>query len=104
MLLTAVVALILGQAAPVVAAAQPATAPDQQSASTQLTTAQQARLEAQRRHNGGLVCENRAPTGSVLSRRMCQRERRAQADASRARAFAGEAARGTASDPAGARQ
>lgn len=104
MVLAAVVALVLGQALPPGAAAQQIPASSQQSAPTELTTAQQARLEAQRRHNGGLVCENRAPTGSVMSRRICQRERRAEAAASRARAFVGEAARGTVSDPAGTRQ
>ncbi|HEY0102890.1 MAG TPA: hypothetical protein VGB60_05460 [Brevundimonas sp.] len=100
MLLATLFALALGQAA----AAPPATpeqaaAPTQQAAPARLTTAQQARLAQQRRHNGALVCENRAPTGSVMSRQMCRSERRVQADAARARTYVAEVTRGTPHEP-----
>ncbi|HZV83418.1 MAG TPA: hypothetical protein VFF48_00365 [Brevundimonas sp.] len=94
MLLATLVVLTLGQA-PAVAAVQQPTPPVQQAAAPVLTTAQQARLAQQRRHNGATVCENRAPTGSVMSRQMCRSERRVQADAARARTYVAEVTRGT---------
>ncbi|HST90754.1 MAG TPA: hypothetical protein VLJ13_00980 [Brevundimonas sp.] len=100
MLLATLFALTLGQAASAPPATlQPASTPTQQAAPARLTTAQQARLAQQRRHNGATVCETRAPTGSVMSRNMCRTERRVQADAARARTYVAEVTRGTPHEP-----
>jgi len=81
-----------GPAAP--AAARPA-AP----AASAPATPQERRLANQRRHNGETVCENRAPTGSVMSRRMCRTERRVRTDAARAQAYVQEATVGSVNEP-----
>jgi invasion protein IalB len=100
MLLATLFALTLGQAAAAPpATAQQAPAPAPQAAASGRTPAQQARLDAQRRHNGAVSCENRAPTGSVMNRQMCRTERRVQADAARARNYVSEVTRGSVNEP-----
>ncbi|RZJ06319.1 MAG: hypothetical protein EON89_00490 [Brevundimonas sp.] len=92
MLLTAFMALALWQDP---ATAQSTVAP----ANTAPVTAEQARVAQQRRHEGAVVCQNRAPTGSVMNRRMCRTERSVRADAARARNYVGEVTRGSVHEP-----
>jgi hypothetical protein len=100
LLATLFAAVTLGQTqAPPAPVIQPIADPVQPTAASELTPAQQARLAQQRRHNGATVCENRAPTGSVMSRRMCSTERRAAADRTRARTYVGEVTRGSVHQP-----
>jgi hypothetical protein len=91
MLMATLIAFALWQdPAQATAAAQPA-AP----AAAAPATARERRIANQRRHNGETVCEQRAPTGSTMSRRMCRTERRIRTDAARAQAYVAEVTRGT---------
>ncbi len=90
MLLTLFAAAIL-QAPPQASqpTAEPATA----------TAAQPARNNRRRQSTDGLVCEQRAPTGSVMRRNMCRSQRRAEADAQVAQQYVSEVTRGVAHQP-----
>lgn len=87
MLMTVMAALALQTASPQAAEAAPAPA-----------TAAQPR-NSRRQGNDRMVCENRAPTGSVTRRNMCRTERRAQADARTAQDYLANVTRGTANEP-----
>lgn len=81
------------------APAAPAAAPPAASVAAAPATARERRLANQRRHNGETVCENRAPTGSVMSRRTCRTERRIRTDAARAQAYVQEVTVGSVNEP-----
>jgi hypothetical protein len=101
MLLATLMALALWQdPAPAPAAAQPA-APGAAApaAPAAPSTPRERRLANQRRHQGETVCENRAPTGSVMSRRLCRTERRVRTDAARAQAYVQEVTVGSVNEP-----
>jgi len=51
---------------------------------------------SRRERRADLVCENRAPTGSVMSRRMCRTQQRSDAAADSARVYMQDATRGGA--------
>lgn len=61
--------------------------------------ANEVRIAEQRRHEGEVVCENRARTGSVLRRQVCRTERSVRADAAAARNYVGEVTRGSVHEP-----
>lgn len=75
---------------------------------TAAPTAQEAAADAaapevprrsRRERRADLVCENRAPTGSVMSRRVCRTQQRSDADTYNARVYVDDATRGTANEP-----
>lgn len=85
MLITVIAALALQTASSQAAEAAPAPAAQPRN--------------SRRSGNDRLVCENRAPTGSVTRRNMCRSERRAQADARIAQEYLANVTRGTANEP-----
>lgn len=97
MLLTVIAAFALAQD-PVVPTTQAAVPPVAATPAAP-PTAREARMAAQRRHGGDQVCHERPPTGSVLRRRTCQTQRRAESDAARAQAYVQEVTKGTAHEP-----
>ena len=58
----------------------------------------EAAPRSRRERRAGVVCENRAPTGSVVARRMCRTQRRSDTDADNARVYIQDATRGTANE------
>jgi hypothetical protein len=61
--------------------------------------APEAPRQSRRERQAALVCENRAPTGSVMSRRICRTQQRSDADVYNARAYVQDATRGTSNEP-----
>lgn len=98
MLIAALLSLTLWQD-PAPAPQATAGAPVQPAVATAPPTARELRLATQRRHNGETVCQTRAPTGSVMNRRMCRTERRVRADATRAQSYVAEVTRGSIHEP-----
>jgi len=54
----------------------------------------EAAPRSRRERRANMVCENRAPTGSVMTRRMCRTQRRADDAADSARVYMQDATRG----------
>lgn len=95
MLLGMLVALTLFQEP----AAPAAVAPTGQEAAAAPAPETAPPAQSRRERRAEMVCENRAPTGSVMSRRMCRSPRRAAAEQSAARVYVDQVTAGTANEP-----
>lgn len=96
MLLEIFVALVLFQEP----AAQTAVVPSGQETGAAAPAPEAAPPASSRRERRAeMVCENRAPTGSVMTRRMCRSPRRAEAEQAAARVYVGQVTAGSVNEP-----